>query len=107
MGKHIWRQQEDYFCARRIIDEYVIKNNEKDTSTFITELKQSEILNSLSTGSIKMKIQNIKYILSILNVSNRITLKPLENASEQSIKSVIKVLEELDISYSKYRTEKL
>ena len=88
--KHRWTFEEDEICCRRYVEEYVIKKSNLEIKEFINILNKS--LEEVERLSIRMKIQNIKGILKMLEVEDSGEISLLSNWSKQNEKALKKVL---------------
>lgn len=82
MSKHIWNYAENEYCIEEVFKNFVI-NSEYEVATVITTI-YIHFDGKISKSSIKMKLQNIKYLLTLCNIPNTLALAPLENASEDN-----------------------
>ena len=82
MSKHIWNYAENEYCVEEAFKNFVI-NREYDVEFFITKM-YIHFDGKISKSSIKMKLQNIKYLLILYNVPNTLALAPLEHVAEDN-----------------------
>lgn len=80
--KHSWTYEENEYCVEEVFKNFVI-GDEYDFETLITKL-YIHFDGEIKKSSIKMKLQNIKYLLIMYNVPNTLTVAALENASEDN-----------------------
>lgn len=81
--KHNWTYSENEYCVEEVFKTFVI-NKEYDFEFIITKL-YIHFDGEIKKSSIKMKLQNIKYLLNLNNVPNTLMLAPLENISEDNV----------------------
>lgn len=96
-GKHIWTKEENEYCCRRYIEQYVINKGSMKASEFSRVLEKE--IGTISAGSIKMKLQNIKQILIELGIKDSLKVTPLVKYSTQNKEVLEKVLKEMKIEY--------
>ena len=95
--KHRWTMEEDVYCCRRYVEQYVIKKSSMEFLTFLKQLDNE--LEDVQQGSIRMKIQNIKQVLMELEVEDTLVVSPLKQYSKQNRKAMEEVLKEMNIMY--------
>ena len=93
---HRWTLEEDEICCKRFLEYYVINQSTIDTVQFLQMLAR-EVPN-VSEGSLRMKIQNIKYLSVQAGLKDSSTLKWLSQYSMQCEKAFNKTLQDLKIS---------
>lgn len=96
-GKHKWTKEENEYCCRRYIEQYVINKSSMKASEF-SRVLEKEIV-TISAGSIKMKLQNIKQILIEFRIEDSLKITPLDQYSIQNKEAMEKVLKEMKIEY--------
>lgn len=92
---HHWTMEEDIICCKRFFEYYVIKQSDIDTVQFLQMIKK-EIPN-ISEGSLRMKIQNIKYLAMQEGLKDTSTIKCLSQYSTQCKKAFKQIMNELTI----------
>lgn len=80
--KHNWTYEENEYCVEEVFKHFVI-NKEYDFETVITKL-YIHFEGEIKKSSIKMKLQNIKYMLNTYNIPNTLLITPLQNVSEDN-----------------------
>ena len=98
--KHKWRMEEDRYCCKRYVEEYVIKEGSKDLGSFLNELECE--LGEIPRGSIKMKLQNIKQVLIDLNIEDSLSISPLKQYSKQNKQALEETLNFYGIKNNDY-----
>ena len=93
---HRWTMEEDEICCRRFLEYYVINKSNVDTVQFLQTLAKE--VPDVSEGSLRMKIQNIKYLTVRAGLKDSSTLKWLSQYSMQCEKAFNKTLQDLKIS---------
>lgn len=93
--RHNWTMEEELYCCRRYVEQYVLNKSNTDCATFLNQLDK-ELVN-ISKGSIRMKIQNTKQILAEKNIEDFLDISPLKKYSKRNKKAVEAVLLELGI----------
>ena len=93
---HRWTMEEDEICCRRFLEYYVINKSNVDTVQFLQML--SKEVPDVSEGSLRMKIQNIKYLTVRAGLKDSSALKWLSQYSMQCEKAFNKTLQDLKIS---------
>ncbi len=92
---HRWTMEEDMVCCKRFLEYYVVNKSDIDTVQFLKMLAR-EVPN-VSEGSLRMKIQNVKYLSVRAGLKDTSTLKWLSQYSMQCERAFYQVLKELDI----------
>lgn len=80
--KHFWTYEENEYCVEEVFKNFVI-NNEFDYKTIITKI-YIHFDGEIKKSSIKMKLQNIKYLLNTHNVPNTLMIAALKDVSEDN-----------------------
>lgn len=81
--QHNWTYSENEHCVEEVIKNFVI-NKEYDYETIITRLF-IHFDGIIKKSSIKMKLQNIKWLLIQYNIPNTLMIAPLQNISQDNI----------------------
>lgn len=92
---HRWTLEEDTICCRRFLECYVLQKSNMDTAQFLQML--SKEVPDVSEGSLRMKIQNIKYLAEQAGLKNTCTIKWLSQYSMQCAKAFRQVMQELNV----------
>lgn len=92
---HRWTLEEDTICCCRFLECYVIQQSRMDTVTFLQML--SKEVPNVTEGSLRMKIQNIKYLASQAGLKDSSTIKWLSQYSMQCAKAFRQAMSELNI----------
>ena len=71
-----WKAEEDIICCEVCVYEYVIKKNDTEIKTCIETIKKHASICRRGEGSIKNRIQNIKFWLDELYIENNIPVTP-------------------------------
>ncbi|MDE5943362.1 MAG: hypothetical protein K2H30_04050 [Clostridia bacterium] len=82
MKIHNWTFEENRYCVEQAFENFVI-NKENDFETVIFKL-YLHFDGAIKKGSLKMKLQNIKYLFNKYNVPNTLYLGELQNTSEDN-----------------------
>jgi hypothetical protein len=90
MKKETWSEYENKLCCKICVEHYVVNKYPFQLEKLLTKL--SEI--NKKKDSIRMKIQNIKFILDDMGIENTLEIAPLKNASMQNRKTMLEILEE-------------
>ncbi|MBO7053513.1 MAG: hypothetical protein J6W27_03720 [Alphaproteobacteria bacterium] len=86
--KHRWTYEEDKFCVEKYFEHYVWHTK---IGNVINEIQHQ--YPHLKEGSVRMKIQNIKYLINEQgNIQDTCPLNPLENASQQNRRAFNEVI---------------
>lgn len=93
---HRWTAEEDETCCRRFLEYYVINKSDIDTVQFLKMLAKE--VPDISEGSLRMKIQNIKYLTVQAGLKDSSTIKGLSQCSAKCEKAFRKVMNDLNIS---------
>lgn len=93
---HRWTMEEDEICCRRFLEYYVVKRSNLDTVSFLQMLAKE--VPEVPEGSLRMKIQNIKYLTEQGGISDTSNFKCLSQHSMQCKKAFDKALKALNIS---------
>jgi len=94
-GIHRWTFEEDRICCEKFLEYYVVKKSDMDTAQFI-ELLSKEVPD-VTSGSLRMKVQNIKYLVNRAGFEDTSTLTWLSQCSMQCEKAFNQAVLELDI----------
>lgn len=92
---HRWTLEEDTICCRRFLECYVLQKSNMDTVQFLQML--SKEVPDVSEGSLRMKIQNVKYLAEQAGLKNTSTIKWLSQYSLQCAKAFRQAMRELNI----------
>ena len=92
---HRWTFDEDKICCKRFLEYYVIKKSDMDTAEFIDILGKE--VPDVSSGSLRMKIQNIKYLTNKAGFEDSSTLTCLSQHSMQCERAFKNVLQEMNL----------
>lgn len=92
---HRWTLEEDAICCRRFLECYVLQKSNMDTVRFLQML--SKEVPDVSEGSLRMKIQNVKYLAEQAGLKNTSTIKWLSQYSLQCAKAFRQAMRELNI----------
>lgn len=93
---HRWTMQEDEICCRRFLEYYVVKRSNLDTVSFLQMLAKE--VPDVPEGSLRMKIQNIKYLTEQEGISDTSNFKRLNSYSKQNKEAFYKALKGLNIT---------
>ena len=88
-----WKLEEDVICCEVCVYEYVINKNDTDINSCIEKIRQHASIFQRDPGSIRERIQNIKYWLGELFIENTVPISPLSHAANQTKKALITCLE--------------
>ena len=92
---HRWTMEEDEICCKRFLECYVIKRNRLDIVQFLQTL--SKEVPDISEGSLRMKIQNIKYLAVQSGFKDTANITWLSQYSLQCEKAFKKALADLGL----------
>ena len=92
---HRWTVDEDKICCRRFLECYVVNQSNMDTVTFLKKLAKE--VPAVSEGSLRMKIQNVKYLSVRAGLKDTSPLRWLSQYSMQCERAFYQVLEEMNI----------
>ena len=92
---HRWTMIEDEICCKRFLENYVVNKSSMDTVQFLQMLTKE--VPDVSEGSLRMKIQNIKYLTVQAGLKDTSKLKWLKQYSSQCEKAFKKALIELGL----------
>lgn len=98
MGGRKWSVEEDAICCKVCVEEYVIKKSYMDIETCISHIRSYPEIKDRGSGSIRMKISNIKYLFTQWKIPNTLYSNELEHASQQNILCLKACLEARNIS---------
>lgn len=98
MGKrHIWTLNENQYCVDVVIEHFVLDNWHELKR--LTDDLYIHFEKEISYNSIKMKLQNIKYLLEEYKVKNSLLLRPLSNYSQDNLIAFLKAIQNLSQDY--------
>ena len=89
---HVWTEQEEYICAKKYIDCYVIKKETTPLTALVEDVRK--LCPDIGKRSMHMKMQNIKWVCQNLGISDTSPSKWLPSASTKCKTAVEKVLRE-------------
>jgi len=92
---HRWTLEEDLICCKRFLEVYVIEKRDMDTVSFLQSLAKE--VPEVSEGSLRMKIQNIKYLTTHAGLDDSSLITSLGPGSMQCERAFQETLEELDL----------
>lgn len=92
---HRWTMEEDMICCKKFLECYVVNQSNIDTVQFLKMLAKE--VPEVSEGSLRMKIQNIKYLSERAGIKNTCTLRWLSQYSMQCERAFYQVLKEMNI----------
>ncbi len=93
MGK-IWTKKEDELLCIFCIEQYIIKESCESIEPFVSQFVDKIEFLGRSSGSIRMRIQNIKAVLEMHKIHNTIPVTPLVNFAAQTEVVLLKLLRE-------------
>ncbi|MGN1117731.1 MAG: hypothetical protein ACI4RU_03895 [Acutalibacteraceae bacterium] len=96
---HRWTIEEDTICCKKFLEYYVINQSDMDIVQFLRMLAK-EVPN-VPEGSLRMKIQNIKFLSKQAGFKDTSTIKWLSQYSSQCKKAFEKAVMELGILHIK------
>ena len=79
---HSWSYEENEICVTQAFRSFVIEK-EYDYKLVITKL-YLHFNGAIKKSSIKMKLQNIKYLFNKYNIPNTLCISELKNASDDN-----------------------
>ena len=94
-----WTVEEDEICCRACVDEYVINKSHMNVEFCIKFIMNNPNIKR-DSGTLKMRIQNIKAILDEWKVPNTLNISPLNHAGRQTRAILKALLEENGIEIS-------
>ena len=92
---HRWTMEEDMICCKKFLECYVVNQSNIDTVQFLKMLAKE--VPAVSEGSLRMKIQNIKYLSERAGIKNTCMLRWLSQYSMQCERAFYQVLKEMNI----------
>lgn len=92
---HRWTMKEDEICCKRFLECYVLDKSSVDFVKFIRALLKE--VPEVSEGSLRMKIQNVKYLSMREGLKDTSTIKPLRQYSMQCEQAFKKTVLELGL----------
>ena len=88
-----WKLEEDIICCEVCVYEYDICKNDTNVNVCIDKIKQHASIHTREVGSIRQRIQNIKYWIEELHIENTIPVSPLSHAGIQTKRTLMTCLE--------------
>ena len=92
---HRWTMEEDEICCKRFLEYYVIDKSNIDIVQFLKIIARE--VPDVSEGSLRMKIQNIKYLTVQAGLKDTSSIKWLSQYSMQCERAFKKALQELKL----------
>ena len=93
-ARMLWTVDDNYSVCEEVLKEYVLCRSRKSVNEFILGLCLSL---PYSKNSIRMKIQNTKYLLSAENISNTLAIGGLPNCSAIHRRQFVNACKDLGI----------
>lgn len=90
---HRWTEYEDEICCKMFLGYYVINRSTMEIPQFLQMLQQ--YVPDVPEGSLRMKIQNIKYLVMLEGLEDTAGIKGLSQYSMQCERAFKSVLSEL------------
>ena len=90
-----WKLEEDIICCEVCVYEYVIQKRDTSVNACIEKIKQHASIYKREVGSIRQRIQNIKYWIEELHVENTIPVSSLSHAGIQTKRALMTCLENI------------
>ena len=102
-----WTEEEETICCKAVVKEYVYSKSSKDIELFLREIRKNAVFSERKrdSGSIKMRLQNIKAVLGEFGVENTLPLSELLNASSQTRQTLAQELQNAGIKYPKEKSK--
>lgn len=92
---HHWTESEDKICCKKFIEYYIIRKSNISINDFIQIL--SKEVPDIPQGSLRMKIQNIKYLAIQEGIEETSPVKYLSQYSMQCKEAFYQTLKEMNI----------
>ncbi len=92
---HRWTLEEDLICCEQFLTHYVIEKRDTDTVQFLQQLAKE--VPEVSEGSLRMKIQNVKYLAAREGLEDSSSITSLGPGSMQCERAFKLVMEELGL----------
>lgn len=92
---HRWTMEEDLTCCERFLQVYVVEKSDIDTVSFLQSLAKE--VPEVSEGSLRMKIQNIKYLTKQAGLDDSSSITSLGPGSMQCERAFKLILEDLGL----------
>ena len=89
--KHLWTAEEEYLCAQKYIECFVLRQADLPLDIFIKDVHKC--CPSIPYGSLKMKMQNIKWLCECYGITDTFPGKRLSSASQKCRMAVKQILE--------------
>lgn len=99
MSRQTWTETEEEICCEVCVIIYVVSKSFVSIEDGIEKCKSYVELLSRNEGSIRMKCQNIKYLLDKWGVKNTMPISPLSNASKRNEEILMKILDKYAIQF--------
>lgn len=80
-NNHRWTLEEDTICCRRFLEYYVIQQKNTNIEQFLQMLEKE--VPEIPVGSLRMKLQNIKYLSTQAGLKDTFYIKGLNQYSKQ------------------------
>ena len=90
-----WKLEEDIICCEVCVYEYVIQKRDISVNACIEKIKHHASIYKREVGSIRQRIQNIKYWIEELHVENTIPVSSLSHAGIQTKRALMTCLENI------------
>lgn len=101
--RKLWSDKENEICCEICVQKYVIEKSSISANECVKIIKENPEFSSRTEGSIRNKIQNIKFLLDSWNIPNTIPISIRSHASSQNESILKKVLKENNIKIEQMR----
>ena len=89
-----WSDQDNYEICKAVLEEYSLKNSNKEIDNFINSLS---LPNIYKKGSVRTKIQNTQQLIIENNISSSLIIAPLKNYSKMHKEQFEKACKDLGV----------
>ena len=94
-SRHHWTYGENYKCCEKFIDKYVIEKSYENIDVLVSNLM---IITHIKQSSIKMKLQNIKYLFKEYKIKDTAPISYLPNVSEENRRAFLDVIKAKNVT---------
>lgn len=95
--KHFWTYEENEYCVEEIFKNFVA-DKRYDCDEVINRI-YIHFDGKIKKPSIRMKLQNIKYLFNEFNIPNTLTIAALQNVSQDNLYAFLSVAKKFNNWY--------
>lgn len=90
-----WTEEEDEILCTYCVERYVVEMNPIPINDIVSRCLTKQEFKGRNSGSIRMRIQNVKAVLEKHKIFNTIPVKPLSHNGIQTENTLLKILRQM------------